>query len=92
MITQTQLDSVKELAGLFFTLEEISLMANIDIEELRREVCFGYGELHNSYWIGKLEAEKVLRAKTAIFAVAGSPQAEQQMLEHLQRMNESENQ
>lgn len=92
MITQTQLDLVQELAGLFFTIEEISLLSMIHLEELRREISFGNSALHNAYWIGKLTATKALREKTALFALAGSPQAEQQMLEHLQRMNESENQ
>lgn len=92
MITQTQLDSVRELAGLFFTIEEISLMTGIDQELLRREIAWGNSELNNAYWIGKLEAEKTLRQKTSDFAKNGSPQAEKQMLEHLQRMNESENQ
>ena len=92
MITQTQLDLVRELAGLFFTIEEISLLTMIDQEELRREISFGHSELNNAYWIGKLEAERTLRQKTSDFAKTGSPQAEQQMLEHLQRMNESEKQ
>lgn len=91
MITQNQLNQVTELAGLFFTLEEISLMTRIDAQELKREVMFGSSELNNAYWSGKLEAIKAIRISTKAFAEKGSPQAEEQMLVHLRRMNESEN-
>lgn len=90
MITQTQLEQVQELAGLFFTLKEISLLTGIDSEELTREVMFGHSEVNNAYWMGKLEAQKTLRMNTRDFAKKGSPQAEEKMLEHLQDMNEAE--
>lgn len=91
MITQDQLTQVTELAGLFFTLEEISLLTHINAEELKREVMFGSSDLNAAYWTGKLEAIKAIRISTKAFAEKGSPQAEEQMLEHLRRMNESEN-
>ncbi len=90
MITQDQLNQVEELSGLFFTLEEISLLTDIHIEELRREVRFGSSDLNKAYWKGKLDAVKTLRIATKDFAEKGSPQAEQQMLDHLRLMNESE--
>jgi len=90
MATQNQLNQILELAGLFFTLEEISLLVEIDISELRREVNFGHSEMHDYYWKGKLSAVKALRISTKEFAEKGSPQAEAQMIEHLKLMNESE--
>lgn len=65
-------------------------MTGIDLEELRREVMFGRSEVNNAYWMGKLVAMKTLRKSTKDFAMAGSPQAEEKMLEHLQDMNEAE--
>lgn len=90
MITPEQLNNIEELAGLFFTLEEISLLAEIDISELRREVNYGSGEIHSHYWRGKLTALKEIRKSTKEFAEKGSPQAEAQLIEYLKLMNESE--
>lgn len=90
MATQEQLNQISELAGLFFTLEEISLLTEVDISELRREVSFGSSEIHKHYWRGKLSAVKEIRKSTKEFAEKGSPQAEAQMIEYLKLMNESE--
>lgn len=90
MATQEQLNQISELAGLFFTLEEISLLTEVDISELRREVNFGSSEIHKHYWRGKLSAVKEIRKSTKEFAEKGSPQAEAQMIEYLKLMNESE--
>ncbi len=91
MITQTQLNLVKEYASLFFSLEEISMLAAIDIEELRREVNFGHSALNNAYWIGKLEGQVELRRQVKDWAKKGSSSAEQQLLAWSQKQQESEN-
>lgn len=90
MITQSQLQEVEELAGLFFSIPEIAMLVGIDEEELTRHVNVEYSALHNAYWIGKLTAMKELRKSTKEFAEKGSPQAEEQMMKFLQQMNESE--
>ena len=90
MITQDQLLQVKELASLFFTIEQISLLTRIDNEFLKREVTFGNGELNEAYWTGKLEREKEMRKELFDFAKKGSPQALDQVIIHLEEMNESE--
>lgn len=90
MITQTQLEQVREYASLFFTLEEISILTLIDLEELKREVSFGHSELNNAYWLGKMEGQVTLRKQVKDWASKGSPAAEQQMLEWLKQQNESE--
>lgn len=90
MITQTQLEQVREYASLFFTLEEISILTMIDIEELRREVNFGHSELNNVYWLGKMEGQVALRKQVKEWAEKGSPDAEKQMLRWLKEQNESE--
>ncbi len=90
MITQTQLKQVREYASLFFTLEEISLLTMIDLEELRREVNFGHSELNNAYWIGKMQGQLALRKQVKEWAEKGSPAAEQQMMEWLRDQKESE--
>jgi len=90
MVTQTQLDQVREYAALFFTLEEIALLTMIDLEELRREVSFGCSELNNAYWLGKMQSQLTLRKNVKDWAEKGSPQAEEKMLEWLRDQNESE--
>lgn len=90
MITQTQLEQVREYASLFFTLEEISILTMIDLEELRREVNFGHSELNNAYWLGKMDGQIPLRKQVKEWAEKGSPAAEGQLLEWLKQQNESE--
>lgn len=90
MITQTQLEQVREYASLFFTLEEISILTMIDLEELRREVNFGHSDLNNAYWLGKMTGQVILRKQVKEWAEKGSPAAEGQLLEWLKQQNESE--
>lgn len=90
MITQSQLQDVQELAGLFFSIPEIAMLTGIDEEELTRHVNVEHSALNNAYWIGKLTAMKQLRKLTMEFAKKGSHQAEEQMMKFLQQMNESE--
>lgn len=90
MITQEQLLQVKELASLFFTVEQISLLTRVDKELLKREITFGSGELNQAYWSGKLGREKDIRKELFDFAKKGSPQALEQVITHLEEMNESE--
>jgi len=90
MITQFQLSQVSEFAELFFTLEEISILTHIDIEELRREVNFGNSLLNKAYWQGKMAGQIVLRKQVKAWALKGSPGAEQQLMEWLAKQNESE--
>lgn len=91
MITDAQIQQVQELAALFFTLEEISLLTLIDIEELRREVQFGQGsELKKAYWQGKLGSVKTIRETMKNNAEKGSSMACFTMNEWLKEMNESD--
>lgn len=90
MVTQEQLDQIRELAGLYFTIDEISLLVGIDREEMAREIKFGHSPINNAYWIGKLEAMKAQRLQIVDWAKKGSPQAELQMVYYLQQMQENE--
>ncbi len=90
MVTQDQLNQIRELAGLYFTIDEISLLVNIDREELAREIKFGHSPVNSAYWIGKLEAMKTQRLQIVEWAKKGSPQAELQMIHYLQLMQENE--
>lgn len=90
MVTQTQLEQVREYASLFFTLEEIAILTMIDLEELRREVNFGHSELNNAYWLGRMKTEVDMRKQVKEWAEKGSPSAEKQMLQWLRDQKESE--
>ena len=90
MITESQIQQVQELSSLFFSLEEISLLTLIDIEELRREVQFGKTDLSRAYWNGKLTTLKTMRASVKTNAEKGNSMANFIMNEWLKEMNESE--
>lgn len=90
MITQEQLSQVYEYAELFFTLEEISILTRIDIEELRREVTFGNSPLNEAYWYGKMTGQVKMRKQVKEWAKKGSADAEKQLAEWLSKQSESE--
>ena len=51
MITQEQLLQVKELASLFFTVEQISLLTRIDKELLKRD----------NFWLRRIKSGILVR-------------------------------
>ncbi len=90
MVTQSQLQQVSDYAELFFTLEEISVLTMVDLEELRREVNFGYSDLNKAYWTGKMAGAVELRKNVKDWAKKGAPGAEQQLMEWARDQKESE--
>jgi hypothetical protein len=85
-----ELDLIEEYASLFFSIDEISVMLNINSEELRREIRNGESARAKAYKKGRLKTEVELRRTTKQFAEKGSPQAEALMIEYnkKQKLNE----
>jgi len=70
------LQQIKTLAGLFFTIEEISIHLHLDESELRREIRGRKSAIAQAYWNGKLTQMIELRKDLVDFAKRGSNQAD----------------
>ncbi|MDR2065435.1 MAG: hypothetical protein LBP85_06995 [Prevotellaceae bacterium] len=88
---QSNIELAEEYASLFFTVEEIAVILNINAPELRREIKANRTDLAKAYYRGKLKTQIKLRKQTLEFARKGSPQAEAAMTDFLKKQNLSEN-
>jgi IS30 family transposase len=88
---QSDIEQIEEYAALFFTVDEIAMLLNKDVQELRRELKANKSELAKAYHRGKLKTQIELRRQTLQFAQKGSPQAEVAMLDFLKKQTQSEN-
>jgi hypothetical protein len=84
------LNQVKEYAGLFFTVDEIAVLLDLDVVQFRREIRGKQTPLAKAYLKGKLESMAEIRRLTVEFAKKGSPQAEGFVKEYLEKMDGSE--
>jgi len=85
------INKIEELAALFFTIQEIALILDINESELRREIKKPNSDIAKAYYKGKLQTQIELRKQTLKFATKGSPQAEAAMIEFLKKQTSSEN-
>ena len=86
-LSKEKLDQVKEYASLFFTIDEIAILLDLDVVEFRRQVRGKKSDLAQAYLKGKLESMADIRKLTVEFAKKGSPQAEGFVKEYLEKMN-----
>ena len=89
-VSEEILNQVKEYAGLFFTVDEIAILLDIDVVRFRREIRGKTSPLAKAYLKGKLESMAEIRKLTVEFAKKGSPQAEGFVREYLEKMDGSE--
>ena len=89
-VSEEILIQVKDYASLFFTIDEIAILLDLDVVEFRRQVRGKKSELAKAYLKGKLESMADIRKLTVEFAKKGSPQAESFVKEYLDKMNSSE--
>ncbi|MDR1984087.1 MAG: hypothetical protein LBQ28_04620 [Prevotellaceae bacterium] len=87
---QSDIELIEEYASLFFTVDEIAMMLDKDIQDFRREIKANKSESAKAYWKGKLKTQIELRKQTLQFAQKGSPQAETAMLDFLKKQTQSE--
>lgn len=81
-MTENVLSLIEEYASLYLTVNEISVLLDLDAEELKREIRCGKSDVAKAYREGKMQTELELRRNTKAFAAKGSPQAEAQMREY----------
>jgi IS30 family transposase len=89
-LTDEQLTQIEEYASLFCSIEEISLLIDVDEATLRREIRNRSSQASRFYHRGKLSTQVRLRKQMKLFAEKGSPQAEQNMKQLYERQVNNE--
>lgn len=70
------LKKITEYSGLFFTAEEISILINISVSELKKELRNKESKTYKAYMLGKLTTMTNIRKNQIALAKNGSPGAE----------------
>lgn len=81
---------VQEYASLFLTIDEISILCDLDAAQFRREIKAGKTRLAKAYLNGKINSMLDIRRLTVEFAKKGSPQAETLVNEYIEKMDSNE--
>lgn len=81
---------VEEYAGLFFTIDEICILCDLDPVQFRREIRAARTRLAKAYLNGKINSMLEIRRLTVEFAKKGSPQAEILVKEYIEKMESNE--
>ena len=84
------LDKIEEYASLFFTVDEIALILEVDAIKFRRDVRHGNNDIGKAYYRGKLKTMVEIRRLTVEFAKKGSPQAEAFVRDYIEKQEENE--
>jgi hypothetical protein len=79
-LTEEQLSEIREMAGLFFPIEDIAENIEENIEEIETEMTLKAGDFYTAYRAGWLEAEIKLRKSIQQAAENGSNPAQQMLL------------
>ena len=84
-LTESPLETqVEELAALLFTISDIALFTGLDEEEFRADLMDESDSvIAKAYHRGKLRTKIMLRFDSLNYAIHGSPQALNEMKEHL---------
>ena len=90
-MTETEiLQQIELLAGLFFTIEEISIHLKINEQELRREIRGKTSSRAQAYWNGKLTQMIELRKELVFYAKKGNNQADSIINELIKKQKQTE--
>lgn len=87
---KTTLELIEEYAGLFLTIDEISLLLDLEPIQFRREISAGKSANAKAYQKGKLQSMLEMRRQTVMFAKKGSPQAEAFVQEYMANQKQNE--
>lgn len=83
---------IMTLASMFFKIEDIALFIDRDEEEFRQLVLYKKSSPESkAYRRGVMQMTVKLRYETARFAIAGNPQAEDEMRQYYTRQKIDEN-
>jgi hypothetical protein len=84
------LKQIEFLAGLFFTIEEISIRLNINETELRREIRGKISPRAQAYIKGKMDQILELRKELINYAKRGSNQADTIVTQLINKQKQAE--
>ena len=80
--------NVQDLAETLTPISEMSVLLDINEDELREEILKPSSKLHRDYYLGMATVKQQLRKNELDLAAAGSPQAVQRTHEYLNQMLE----
>ncbi len=89
-LTDEQLKSIEELAGLFLGPEEIAILMDIDGEEFQELVSLKKGAAWMAYFRGKTVSKRDIHLNVIKMAKHGSPKAEELAREMIVQQNSAE--
>lgn len=84
-ITQEELLQVEELAQLYFTPKEISVMLEIKYAEVKDTIENEEGNFYEAFMRGRLQSETDLRKSIMMLAKAGSSPAQTMAMDLLNK-------
>lgn len=87
-ITQDLMKNVQDLAETLTPISEMSVLLDINEDDLREEILKPSSKLHRAYYLGMATVKQQLRKNELDLAAAGSPQAVQRTHEYLNQMLE----
>lgn len=79
-LSEEQIEEIEEMAGLFYSLEDIADNIEIDLDELEKSITLKEGEIYKAYRRGWISGDMTLRKSIAKAAENGSNPAQQMML------------
>ena len=79
---------MQDLAETLTPISEMSVLLDINEDDLREEILKPSSKLHRAYYLGMATEKQQLRKNELDLAAAGSPQAVQRTHEYLNQMLE----
>jgi IS30 family transposase len=89
-LTEEDLARLEEYAGLFLSVDEIAILLNVNVKDLRIELKRDNSEIGKRYFHAKLMSQLEIRRQVINFAKKGSPQAENSVREYMKKQVLSE--
>lgn len=84
-LSETELEVVTDLAGLFYSPREVAIVLEINVEDFVTAVDAGCGSIYRAYMKGYFKGDIELRRSVMESALHGSSPA-QAMLREIQKM------
>ena len=79
-LTQNQIETIQQMAELFYTYQHICINAELDPETHFEDFTLKHGEFYTNYMIGFLKGDMILRQSIKTSAENGSHPAQQLLL------------
>lgn len=84
-LTDEQLTELQRFAGLFFNVEQIAIVLQVDAIELAEELANTQSEAHKAFWKGRLMEEARQREVVFNLSAGGSAPAQNLAMQLMER-------